>query len=1351
MTDTTQVGLSVSGSSEIKRLSDTVDKLTQSLGKQILKTQALEKESSALGKSYKTSGTLAEKSATSHSKNSTATSKERVELEKLQAQYKSQGLMLTAMLKNYDALDSRLSSTQSTLNGYKGKLAQVTSATSKHNSTNKKTIDGARQLEGAFRGAAGGVGKLWLAYGALVPMVAGFSLATLTKEVNQLGSSFEYMTKYSSSLSDNSVSLDEIRSSLLEIKGVAKTPTELADGYLELIKAGVSAEDALSDIGTAAKYATVGEMSLGSATEQLVTITKAFGKSSESATGGMLTVADTADMVAYAAQKSTASFADMQVAFRTMASLSSVANMSLKEAAAALMVMHDAGLKGTFGATSLRTAITRLINPSDAVRESFIKLGGSFRSVFDKDGNIKDIKSMMTELKRLKDTVSDQEWAAFSMDAFGQRGMNINILVDALAKLDKNLVDVGESLGFVDTVFSEVSDTTRITAENLKANFEKALIEAFNGERATEVLTGLNDLVTSSAFKDGMIDLAESMYDVADAAISIAPALTLVTTPLGWLAKGTGDAVLGYKAMAAAINDDAVAMAELSAKYMGLDFTTEDKYSVLESEIVRVKKAIYETSKAMTDSGASTEMVSTATADLYEKLHKLEAAYNAIGEASFNAAAGSTPLETSMLGIVEAAEKASKAVRNVPTGIPDYGKSSDFTSTAGTSYDTFQVSSTTLGDMQAMADKRMAIEDKESEKRKARIKKEQEEVQKALDKLNSARSSFTGMYGIEAQNEITSMTDSWQVFAESRIENEAAQVEATSSKTEKVMELEQELNDYITQSTSSTYDVKMQALDAEYQRKLELANDDMALQTKVSDWYALKQKEIEDVEAEKHGIIADYQQSTEDFVRGSYQSIVEAFISGEDAKSAALEAAYSYGTDLTVSFANTVLDKMLELGGGWDNIWDTMLDKMLSVLESMAASWATSSVGSLFEGWNVFHSGAWDLKDDEVPSILQKGEMVIPAEHAQTIRDNINGITDSSTFADLAEMTGTGITSAGWNDDFSQAFSSRLGTQVGLSLPALATLGPEQVVSNLLNPFNMIDMMSGALTDVSLSAMGFDTGWSKVGGVLTGMLATSLLGGLAPLAGAFTGLAGGFVGDALGDLSNTRSFEAARDTLESMGYSRSVQAGVISDLGLAKSHGLNKFSALDKKNKASASAMLAAQEAIIGMADAAVEKARVEEELNRLEDLHVKMENKLYGDGSTPGLAPGQTIGRIDPSQHTSDEGSGGTGSSDASVGGISDDDGDFGEGASQGFFADGGYIRPGNTGIVGEAGPEIVSGPATVTSAKDTAKLLNQQQEITIPIYIGNKYLTTTIVTIADKQITMRQNQGNPRGVTRI
>lgn len=44
-----------------------------------------------------------------------------------------------------------------------------------------------------------------------------------------------------------------------------------------------------------------------------------------------------------------------------------------------------------------------------------------------------------------------------------------------------------------------------------------------------------------------------------------------------------------------------------------------------------------------------------------------------------------------------------------------------------------------------------------------------------------------------------------------------------------------------------------------------------------------------------------------------------------------------------------------------------------------------------------------------------------------------------------------------------------------------------------------------------------------------------------------------------------------------------------------------------------------------------------------------------------------------------------------------------------------GGYIKPGEFGIVGEVGPELVQGPAQVTSRKDTAELLSKKNAITV------------------------------------
>lgn len=51
-------------------------------------------------------------------------------------------------------------------------------------------------------------------------------------------------------------------------------------------------------------------------------------------------------------------------------------------------------------------------------------------------------------------------------------------------------------------------------------------------------------------------------------------------------------------------------------------------------------------------------------------------------------------------------------------------------------------------------------------------------------------------------------------------------------------------------------------------------------------------------------------------------------------------------------------------------------------------------------------------------------------------------------------------------------------------------------------------------------------------------------------------------------------------------------------------------------------------------------------------------------------------------------------------------------------MYDKGGYIKPGELGIVGEVGPELVRGPAQVTGRKDTEALLKSSGTVTVNLY---------------------------------
>lgn len=391
-----------------------------------------------------------------------------------------------------------------------------------------------QSLHMATRGAAGAMGSLWMSYGSqLMPMLTAFAATAAALKSFQAGTQFEYLNTFSSSLSEGAVSVATLNKELLAMKGVGKTPNELAAGFLELTKAGMSSQEAMTALSTASKYAAVGQLELGSATEQLVTMTNAFRNTSKGMRGDVLTVADTADIIAYAAQKSVASFGDIQHAFNYMTGTASTAKFSIQEVAGALMIMADRGLKGSLGATGLRTAFERLINPTEKASELFKRIGGNIDAIY-KDGKISGIQQLGQELARLKNTVDDKAWSEFAFAAFGMRGIKINAFIDDIAKLDTNLKGLAESGGFVDKVFSDLAQTTKFRMVEIAASFERAFIKAFEGEKAREVLTDIERILASPGFANSLEHIMTGAYGLAKGFAAIAETFFMLPT---WVAE----------------------------------------------------------------------------------------------------------------------------------------------------------------------------------------------------------------------------------------------------------------------------------------------------------------------------------------------------------------------------------------------------------------------------------------------------------------------------------------------------------------------------------------------------------------------------------------------------------------------------------------------------------------------------------------------------------------------------------------------------------------------------------------------------------------------------------------------
>lgn len=258
------------------------------------------------------------------------------------------------------------------------------------------------------------------------------------------------------------------------------------------------------------------------------------------------------------------------------------------------------------------------------------------------------------------------------------------------------------------------------------------------------------------------------------------------------------------------------------------------------------------------------------------------------------------------------------------------------------------------------------------------------------------------------------------------------------------------------------------------------------------------------------------------------------------------------GEELGEFFGATLKGEFTGLSDAWDGLWYSMLDTMGNVLGNMTATYMSSGISKL-AGWalNQFHSGLWDLKDNEMPAILEHGEMVIPETYATKIRANLGGANEGN-YEAIAQATGiagpgefgTAGYFSGQLDHSLRAATAGFMSNVGLAGLFGGGFDASRIAKATLASF-MMDFTSNTITDAVESTFGAygpkeaantfgSSAYGRYGnflgnaGFMIGLSGHPVSGLVSGIAGVF----GGYIGDAIGDLFNDREFEGLRDAME---------------------------------------------------------------------------------------------------------------------------------------------------------------------------------------------------------------------------
>lgn len=399
----------------------------------------------------------------------------------------------------------------------------------------KKHNDALQDMHSAARGVAGGFHEMWLTWGKIIPLMAGFALAAVLREAVKGFIDLQYQMTFVQALSgDVSKSVNGLTHEIHETAAaLGVMPKDAGAGLRSLAQAGLSASEAMFALPTAIKMAVVGETTVGEAAQSLTGIMNAFGKS----VGQMEAISDT---IVKAAATSNASITSMTEAMKMAAPTAKQFNVSLEETSMILTAMAKSNITGTAAGTATKNMIKEMAAPTtQAVRDMMKDVLGGF-SAYAKDGALKPIIQQVEELRVQLERFDRESQAAILVRMFGERGDKafFSLLKMTKDEIKGTLDSVSDSAGKTADVYFQLQRTVSGQWKMMLAEIDFALADVGkNGEGAMlDVMREIRRLFADESVRSSLVGLTQSFATFAKTVVQYGP--TILEVLAVWKASG---------------------------------------------------------------------------------------------------------------------------------------------------------------------------------------------------------------------------------------------------------------------------------------------------------------------------------------------------------------------------------------------------------------------------------------------------------------------------------------------------------------------------------------------------------------------------------------------------------------------------------------------------------------------------------------------------------------------------------------------------------------------------------------------------------------------------------------------
>lgn len=324
----------------------------------------------------------------------------------------------------------------------------------------------------------------------------------------------------------NAEDLERMRSAAKRLGADTQfSASQAADALGFLAQAGFSVDQALEALPNTLQLAAASSVDLGVAADVVSNILTGYKKP-------VSDLAHVNDVLVTAANKTNTELTGLGQAMEQAGPIASAAGVSFEEAAGAIGLLSNAGLKGSVAGTALKGALARMLNPTAAVRKEMDAAGLAFT---DANGRL---LPMVDILRQLEPHADD---AALMLRVFGQEaGPGMAALVGQGSDALETLVGQLEASG---------GAAEKVAGANMEgyAGAVKGLSSAFEGLKLALADAGF--LAAMTGIVKGLTSLVRIVSDAPPWLQRFGMALVGVLAVVGPLTLAAGALALAFGAI----------------------------------------------------------------------------------------------------------------------------------------------------------------------------------------------------------------------------------------------------------------------------------------------------------------------------------------------------------------------------------------------------------------------------------------------------------------------------------------------------------------------------------------------------------------------------------------------------------------------------------------------------------------------------------------------------------------------------------------------------------------------------------------------------------------------------------